>query len=81
MTHNSLVANQRAHISLIDRRHLRRVAGRAISKSQQMLSEQQGEPHAVDSLKPYQQLVQLHFLDDGAELVHLPAQYRLLLCR
>jgi hypothetical protein len=61
VTHNSLDANQRAHISLIDRRHLRprRVPHRAISNDIHVLRQMwQDHSHAIDSVKPYQRHVE-----------------------
>jgi hypothetical protein len=62
VTHNSLVANQRAHISLIDRRHLRprRVPHRAIQLLTFMRYAEawQETSRAIDSIKPYQRRVQ-----------------------
>jgi hypothetical protein len=62
VTHNSLVANQRAHISLIDRRHLRprRVPHRAIQLKDMKAAAfaGAGTARAIDSVKPYQRRVQ-----------------------
>ena len=56
MTHNSLVASQRPHISLIDRRHFDYAAlpiGLLI-RMQACLREAGGRRSPLDSIKPYQ---------------------------
>jgi hypothetical protein len=55
VTHNSLVASQRAHISLIDRRHLRphRVLHRALCQPNYCAGRREIRS-PLDSVKPYQ---------------------------
>jgi hypothetical protein len=83
VTHNSLVANQRAHISLIDRRHLRprRVPYRA-KRNFHARRIWQGHAHALDSVKPYQRDVERRAtmrVDDAAELAARPLELELAL--